>query len=797
MRWHVCYYGFENYSSQKYVYCIVVFYEILSIVLLQYSKTLRNGVQNSNLNNLLFSSNGYNCLVLVQLQTGLESKMTSLSNQLKRLAVPNSQIYKQKKRLVSLLFDSSDAAEIDRAKVFAIGSDGFVQLKAIDKSFAEFEMHLFDESILDLERALLTKEANEKLDETIEAFLILLTPYLLLGAAQKCLEWLIRRFRIYEYNVPAVLRCALHYHESNTFVRLLQTLVIPKDDPMWNWLIPTQLTGQSIAKSDLCKECNKNTNLLIFLCDTVPILLKLARKYKWNLSSFTIVYNFYASLISSVIYFNNHLTDEFLNQLYPYIIDGLKSNVDDYMLCSYVIICELATKVNLDSSFSGLLVSKMLSTMNASICSTGLLTCIIVHYNQNVNEISKRAARIISKKEEQLKFIEHLAEWNRQTDIANFFDIFFKCLFLATIEDIVEKEASELVCIGFIEKCLSTINLQVTNTMETINVIAQYYISNFDNNDEKFQRFNTAFHRSITILSSIYPITFDMIVNRLQQSYKNVEGMQSFLRWSGASVLQYNTSKQLIESVCHTRPIVRELALGKMINLLEQNETSESMVQELEIPILEKFHDESSKVVKFLLRKCDKLFSIISPEKITSKLYQLMNHLPDEANSSKKRNLRNRIGIILAKHFLHVEDKMKNMVTLWIFEIMFTDGAGKGKHVAQILNSDFTSELSREQPLEEINSLWQCFLTSLLHDCTCWSMRHLDALEEVNLFLNSALNDVEADSSCALFVTFLLCHMIGQAKHKNLDETVQILIKLLENFWQRCFIETKPEEASR
>ncbi|KRZ18482.1 HEAT repeat-containing protein, partial [Trichinella zimbabwensis] len=98
------------------------------------------------------------------------------------------------------------------------------------------------------------------------------------------------------------------------------------------------------------------------------------------------------------------------------------------------------------------------------------------------------------------------------------------------------------------------------------------------------------------------------------------------------------------------------LALGKMINLLEQNETSESMVQELEIPILEKFHDESSKVVKFLLRKCD-----------------------------------------------------------------------------------------------------------------------------VNLFLNSALNDVEADSSCALFVTFLLCHMIGQAKHKNLDETVQILIKLLEN----------------
>ncbi|OUC39463.1 hypothetical protein D917_09260, partial [Trichinella nativa] len=326
-------------------------------------------------------------------------------------------------------------------------------------------------------------------------------------------------------------------------------LAIPKDDPLWNWLIPTQLTGQSIAKSDLCKECIKNPNLLIFLCDTVPILLKLARKYKWNLASFTIVYNFYASLIGSVIYFNNHLTDEFLNQLYPYIIDGLK------------------------------------------------------------------AARIISKKEEQLKFIEHLAEWNKQTDISNFFDVFFKSLFVATIEDIVEKEASELVCIGFIEKCLSKIDLQVTNSMETINVIAQYYISNFDNNDEKFQRFSTAFHRSITVLSSVYPIAFDMMVNRLQQSYKNVEGMQSFLSWSGANVLQYSTSKQLIESVFHTKPVVRELALGKMINLLEQNETSESMVQELEIPILEKFQDESSKVVKFLLRKCD-----VSSARIFSKI---------------------------------------------------------------------------------------------------------------------------------------------------------------------------------
>ena len=44
-----------------------------------------------------------------------------------------------------------------------------------------------------MERSIQTKEVNDKLDEVIEEFLCLLSPYFLLKPAHKTLEWLIYR----------------------------------------------------------------------------------------------------------------------------------------------------------------------------------------------------------------------------------------------------------------------------------------------------------------------------------------------------------------------------------------------------------------------------------------------------------------------------------------------------------------------------------------------------------------------------------------------------------------------------
>jgi hypothetical protein len=71
-----------------------------------------------------------------------------------------------------------------------------------------------------------TKEDNDKLDESITLFLRQLSPYFMLKPAGKALEWLIRRFRIHEYNIDAILHTILPYHETAPFVTMVSILQI-------------------------------------------------------------------------------------------------------------------------------------------------------------------------------------------------------------------------------------------------------------------------------------------------------------------------------------------------------------------------------------------------------------------------------------------------------------------------------------------------------------------------------------------------------------------------------------------
>ena len=58
----------------------------------------------------------------------------------------------------------------------------------------------------------------------------------MLKPAGKALEWLIRRFRINEYNVDAVMLAILPYHETALFVTMvsiLQIEYVPFNSLLW------------------------------------------------------------------------------------------------------------------------------------------------------------------------------------------------------------------------------------------------------------------------------------------------------------------------------------------------------------------------------------------------------------------------------------------------------------------------------------------------------------------------------------------------------------------------------------
>lgn len=130
---------------------------------------------------------------------------TSLAEQLKKLALPESSRLEDKKKKVSLLFDGTEAAALDRDAFYDIGVDGLKSLISLEPAFESFNETLFDFPSRYLERIVESKELNKKLNREIKKFLRLLSPYLLLKHSHKALEWLICRYATYFFLVIDLL----------------------------------------------------------------------------------------------------------------------------------------------------------------------------------------------------------------------------------------------------------------------------------------------------------------------------------------------------------------------------------------------------------------------------------------------------------------------------------------------------------------------------------------------------------------------------------------------------------------
>jgi len=141
----------------------------------------------------------------------------------------------------SYLFTPRVAAEQDHATVHALGQTGWEQLMDEDAVLAQWPHGdlLFGEKSVHTDRTTLPKSANAEIDAAVAEFLYLVGPRLLSRSAAKCIEWLVRRFRIHVYSPRDVLRAFLPYHLTPQFARMLQ--LVPLDaEPALHFLQPVQ-----------------------------------------------------------------------------------------------------------------------------------------------------------------------------------------------------------------------------------------------------------------------------------------------------------------------------------------------------------------------------------------------------------------------------------------------------------------------------------------------------------------------------------------------------------------------------
>ena len=274
--------------------------------------------------------------------------MTSLAKQLEKLAIPGHPKHKQlnsKKNVPSLLYQPEDAADISTDTIFALGLNGFEQLVSMDTSFAEFESSLFCESCRVFERSMQTKQVLETVDERVGCFLRLLSPYFLLRPAQKCLEWLIRVFRVNTYNVDVLMECVLPYYQTRLFARVVQLIPL-KTLPRWNWLYPVKKTGSPLSKLTLAQHCLTDLSFLVFVCESVPASLGVCQHSSATPSN--LVLSLYTTTALDVLEMANPVTDELVMRLIPFICKGLSWNNMEYRASSYIVVSQLAVLVNMD-----------------------------------------------------------------------------------------------------------------------------------------------------------------------------------------------------------------------------------------------------------------------------------------------------------------------------------------------------------------------------------------------------------------------------------------------------------------
>eukprot|EP00929_Paragymnodinium_shiwhaense_P050206 TRINITY_DN25298_c0_g2_i2.p1 TRINITY_DN25298_c0_g2~~TRINITY_DN25298_c0_g2_i2.p1 ORF type:complete len:2404 (+),score=730.73 TRINITY_DN25298_c0_g2_i2:128-7339(+) len=177
----------------------------------------------------------------------------------------------------SVLYTPEEAARHDSEAFAALALRGISAASILEPDVAVYA-RLFEGPAP--ERDMLSKEENVRIDGDIKRLLLLLSPHFLVRAAQECIEGLLHRYHVHIWNVSDVLACALPFHDSPAFTRLLQGLII-EGKQEWMWL-KTFKGGDTnkpvtLVRPAFSKYCSKDLSVLRKLGDALQETAKMQK----------------------------------------------------------------------------------------------------------------------------------------------------------------------------------------------------------------------------------------------------------------------------------------------------------------------------------------------------------------------------------------------------------------------------------------------------------------------------------------------------------------------------------------
>lgn len=304
---------------------------------------------------------------------------TSLAEQLQRLAAPQTSTLIESKTRASILFDLKDAATKDRETIYDLGISGLNDLINLNPNFRQFENTLFDRSTIDFERSVETSNVNETLNENIKKFLLQLSPYFLRRPAHNCLEWLIRRFRINQYNINDMMALILPYHETMIFVKCVQTMPLQSEKHAWHWMEPIQKPGTPLSKQTIINRAASDPFFFKFISKTTAAAVKELKEKAYTLQA---LFAFYSTITLGALDTAAEITNSHVSNIANTLLKGLSSNVLDFCAASMIIIGLLVTKVELEKEFLKMIIERLANIFHSELKRESLVMLVIIYQTQ-------------------------------------------------------------------------------------------------------------------------------------------------------------------------------------------------------------------------------------------------------------------------------------------------------------------------------------------------------------------------------------------------------------------------------
>ncbi|XP_047117771.1 HEAT repeat-containing protein 1 [Schistocerca piceifrons] len=544
---------------------------------------------------------------------------TSLAEQLKKLTLPQTSLLVHEKKRASFLFDPKEAANLDRDAVYELGMAGLHELKTLNSKFADFETTLFSLLSKSLERSVESSEANEKLNQHIERFLLMLSPYFLLKPAHKVLEWLIYRFHINQYNVDELMMLILPYHESLLFVRMVQLFDVKDPANKWHWLHPLQKPGVPLSKTTLLNHCASDVGFLNFVCE---MALKAVKVNKDNAAVLTTLFAFTSTTIVGALECKKSVLDVQIMHILKILIKALHSPVFDFAASAFMITAQLARKSLLSEKLLTTIIIKVSKNPNASL--TGEIVLLLLQLyqfqNESLSTFPRKALLNIVKRKDFPVILGKLATAG---GVVTPLLIPLLSQILCTMEQQPEcmEELKNFADELFTEVPLDSENDEVFKIVQSF--IDTFYKSEVNNDSDSVDKNILEIYSSLlSRIEKQYPSKFDAAVCKLMTNSNTSDKCKELLHFMpDAALRQGNTA--LFEKINHPSADVRIKAIEYMGSKYMKIKAIDEQL--LVDSLSERMKDDSPRVVKKVFSSFDSsvLTLLLGPDYLLKNLIQL------------------------------------------------------------------------------------------------------------------------------------------------------------------------------